>query len=364
MFQDDTFTDMEVDFERALPRDQATKRNICFDYQSGNCTRGNTCPYKHSFTNRSKMEDEVCKYWLRGLCKMGSDCIYMHEYILPKIPECFYYQRFGECSNPECVFRHVSLDDKIPECAAYRRGFCRYGPRCRLKHIKREACPNYMAGLCIEGTKCKLGHPTLKYVTEDEIKARLAKGEGIEEAGVDPMPPQPATGIICHKCGEPGHIAPECTQVGGMTRIQRTMIEVMQVVQEPCGVGCYHCAEEDHLSHECPKKRERYMQNREGLANARGDVNLEERQRPRCFRCGEEGHVNRDCPLVLAERAKGLIPNMGSRPIPGVPTRQPTAPSSSSSILGDTTAMPSYHASPFTPPAYNPSNIPAPPGMR
>eukprot|EP01064_Diplonema_japonicum_P035586 TRINITY_DN7766_c2_g2_i1.p1 TRINITY_DN7766_c2_g2~~TRINITY_DN7766_c2_g2_i1.p1 ORF type:complete len:375 (+),score=64.23 TRINITY_DN7766_c2_g2_i1:58-1125(+) len=355
MFQEERFADMEVDFERALPPEQVSKRNICFDYQSGNCTRGNLCPYKHSFTNRSKTQDEVCKYWLRGLCKMGVDCEFIHEYQMTKIPECFYYQRFGECSNPECVFRHVSMDDKVPECAAYQRGFCRYGPRCRLKHVFREACPNYMAGLCIEGSKCKLGHPSLKRVTEEEIRGRLARGEAIEEAGVEAL--QNPTGVICHKCGEPGHIAPECTQHGGMNKVQRVMIEIMQTVQEPNGVGCYHCAEEDHLSHECPKKRERYMQNREGFQNARGDFNAEERQRPRCFRCGEEGHINRDCPLVLAERAKGLIPNMGTRPAPAAPPR----PILSEGPRAEGAAAGTF----YTPPAYtNPANIPAPPGMR
>ncbi|KAJ9460537.1 Cleavage polyadenylation specificity factor CPSF30 [Diplonema papillatum] len=306
MFQDDDFNDMQVDFEKQLPVETTTKRNICFDYQSGNCTRGTTCPYKHSFTNRSRVEDEVCKYWLRGLCAMQSDCTYLHEYQSSKIPECFFFKRFGECSNPECVFQHVLLDDTIPECAAYRRGFCKYGPYCRLKHVKKEACPNWMAGFCREGNSCKMGHPQLRYYTEESIRERLQAGESIDEAVEDWM----SSGLrLCFRCGEPGHTAVHCTD-SGHSRLQKIMRALEKIVQEPQGVGCFHCKSEEHLSVECPQKKDRYMMHREGQQDARGDIRQEDKQRARCFRCGEEGHVNRNCPLALAEKAKGISPGI------------------------------------------------------
>ena len=289
--------------------------NICFDYQSGNCRRGDACPYKHTITNRSSVQNEVCKYWLRGLCKMGADCEYMHVYETSKIPECFYYQGFGECSNPECVFRHVSLDDEVPECQAYRRGFCKYGPKCRLKHLALEACPNFMAGLCIDGSKCAMGHPSNLYVTEEFIGQKMDKGEGVVEINMRPRGFRPD--FHCYVCSKPGHSVSYCGR--NMARVREVKEEIMKKCQEPDGVGCYHCKGDDHSSAECPLKKTRYLQHRhkddsDQTAGAlpgqsgRADLIKEERDRPRCHRCNEEGHVLRDCPLAKAERSSGKGP--------------------------------------------------------
>ena len=285
---------MKFDFEDALPTiagKEVVKKNICFDFQSGSCTRGDKCPFKHTITTRSRMFDEVCKYWLRGLCKKGSECEFLHEYLIEKVPECFYFSRFGECQNPECVFKHPTFDGKVPECMAYVRGFCKYGPECQLKHTRKEACPNFMAGLCIDGPKCKMGHPILKFMTKDDIDRKLsAYRKRIESTG----------GPICHKCGEPGHIAPQCQ--GAQHAVQKLIDEWTLQGKEPEGKGCYHCNTEDHGSADCPKKRQQYMRHRVGTTNARGDLPEEDRHRTRCYRCGEEGHISRDCPLAMAEK--------------------------------------------------------------
>jgi len=38
----------------------------------------------------------VCKHWLRGLCKKGDQCEFLHEYDMTKMPECYFYSKFGE----------------------------------------------------------------------------------------------------------------------------------------------------------------------------------------------------------------------------------------------------------------------------
>ena len=270
------------------------------------------CPYKHTITNKSRVSDEVCKYWLRGLCKMGEDCEFLHEHVTSKIPECFFYQGFGECSNPECVFRHNSMDEGIPECQAFRRGFCKYGPKCRLKHIKLDACPNFMAGLCVDGPECRLGHPSTLYITDDCIRQRMTDRRAIEECGLRAIK---FIQTQCGVCGTQGHSPMQCPQ--NTNKVAELKRELSKKYEEPSGIGCYHCRQEDHTSNECSRKRERYMQHRHplegdqtqlipGVQGTRADLNQEgDRARPKCHRCGEEGHVLRDCPLAKAEQAQG-----------------------------------------------------------
>ncbi|NXF71408.1 CPSF4 factor, partial [Sclerurus mexicanus] len=98
----------------------------------------------------------VCKHWLRGLCKRGDGCDFLHEYDATKMPECYFYSKFGECSNKDCPFLHVDATPRdTVGCPWYDRGFCRHGPRCKYKHTRRVMCANYLVGFCPEGPKCK-----------------------------------------------------------------------------------------------------------------------------------------------------------------------------------------------------------------
>jgi hypothetical protein len=59
----------------------------------------------------------VCKHWLRGLCKKGDNCEFLHEYNLRKMPECWFYSKYGECNNgAECI---VSISSLIKEPEAF-----------------------------------------------------------------------------------------------------------------------------------------------------------------------------------------------------------------------------------------------------
>lgn len=50
----------------------------------------------------------MCKHWLRGLCKKGDDCEFLHEFDMSKMPECYFFSKFGEFS---CL--HVTLKNVV-----------------------------------------------------------------------------------------------------------------------------------------------------------------------------------------------------------------------------------------------------------
>lgn len=77
---------------------------VCKFFLKGSCTKGSSCPYKHSKSERAV----VCKHWLRGLCKKGDSCEFLHEYDLSKMPECYFYSKFGmDCTIFSFILVHV-----------------------------------------------------------------------------------------------------------------------------------------------------------------------------------------------------------------------------------------------------------------
>nr|XP_038021529.1 putative cleavage and polyadenylation specificity factor subunit 4-like protein isoform X3 [Anas platyrhynchos] len=105
----------------------------------------------------------VCKHWLRGLCKKGNGCGFLHGYDVTKRPECYFHNKFGECSIKDCPFLHVDTTvDNSRACPWYDRGFCRNGPSCKYKHRRRVMCANYLVGFCPEGPNCKFMHADRK----------------------------------------------------------------------------------------------------------------------------------------------------------------------------------------------------------
>jgi len=128
------------------------KNEICKFFLRGTCQKGNLCPLNHGKSEKAV----VCKHWLRGLCKKGDLCEFLHEYNLKKMPECWFFTRYGECSNPECQYLHLDPNAKTKECVWYSRGFCKHGSACRHKHLKRVACPLFLTGFCPSGSLCSL----------------------------------------------------------------------------------------------------------------------------------------------------------------------------------------------------------------
>ena len=97
------------------------------------------------------------------------------------MPECFFFSKYGECSNQECPYRHVDPEKKRNECPYYARGFCRHGPKCRHRHVKKVACPNYLAGFCKEGPDCVFGHARFEIPRNDDDDDIF--GSGIDRFG-------------------------------------------------------------------------------------------------------------------------------------------------------------------------------------
>ncbi|KAJ1503508.1 Cleavage and polyadenylation specificity factor subunit 4, partial [Coelomomyces lativittatus] len=129
------------------------KAPICRNYIRGFCPLGDQCSSRHP----TKGKTVVCKHWLRGLCKKGDTCEFLHEYNMRKMPECWFFSKYKECSNAECIYLHIDPATKIKPCPWYARGFCKRGPECNHKHIKKPLCLLYVTGFCPRGPDCPDG---------------------------------------------------------------------------------------------------------------------------------------------------------------------------------------------------------------
>ncbi|KAI3645143.1 hypothetical protein MP228_011307 [Amoeboaphelidium protococcarum] len=155
--------DLHFDFEPYLKNElglyigenKRPYQEICKFYLKGNCRHGNHCQYRHIKPEKMVM----CKHWLRNLCKKGDQCEFLHEYNLKRMPECWFYANYGECTNADCIYLHIDAAKKTKECPWYNRGFCKHGPQCRNKHTRQMVCQNFMTGFCPLGPECELGHP-------------------------------------------------------------------------------------------------------------------------------------------------------------------------------------------------------------
>ncbi|CAG8684928.1 5648_t:CDS:2 [Funneliformis caledonium] len=163
---------------------------ICQDFLRGTCTKGMKCEFKHTTNFREKAV--VCKHWLRGLCKKGDQCEFLHEFNMRKMPECWFYSRYGECSNEDCMYLHIDPESKIKECAWYARGFC--------KHV---VCQLYLSGFCPKGSDCPNGHP--KY----ELPTVQRDHDGPEDDGTQKH------SMENEECGDKGHFANRCPRGQG-----------------------------------------------------------------------------------------------------------------------------------------------------
>jgi len=206
---------------------------ICKFFLKGSCMKGNSCQFRHSKNERAV----VCKHWLRGLCKKGDLCEFLHEYDMSKMPECYFFSKFGECSNNECTYLHIPPEDKLRDCPWYDRGFCKHGPRCRQKHVKKAACENYLLGFCPDGPKCKYGHPKYELPKEDDNPMR-----------------KPRTPMICHKCGSIGHKAISCPN-SGAAPAYRELPERPNSSRTLDKVVCFKCGQMGHYANLCPNKK-------------------------------------------------------------------------------------------------------------
>lgn len=196
--------DFEVENQLDIQRrddDMAEGRStdLCrFFFSPQGCAKGSRCQYRHARNDRLI----VCKHWLRGLCKKDEFCEYLHEFDLSKMPECYFFSKFGECSNTECMYRHIDPEKKRNECPYFARGFCKHGPKCRHRHVRKVACANYLAGFCKDGPECVFGHARFETPRADDDDPG-----GIDRFGFG-RPKGPAPKIIFRDIGKASHPPP------------------------------------------------------------------------------------------------------------------------------------------------------------
>ena len=243
-----------------VPRDPERSRDICIDFQYGRCTEAD-CPYRHTRVADQqalqRADSEVCKYWLRGLCTEGHNCLFLHDYVKEKVPMCIYFQKFGECGNPECVFRH-ERQTTAAICAAYLRGFCANGPDCHLRHIQQAPCLDYLRGFCPRGPECPEAHPSMDFYDEESVRARV-RAALIERTDMRKLWSYERStllkpSIVCDRCRDPGHIAPNCPNGHGGGEVLAIMKEIQEPGAPPVKDGCYSCGGLDHIARNCPKR--------------------------------------------------------------------------------------------------------------
>ncbi|XP_045839872.1 putative cleavage and polyadenylation specificity factor subunit 4-like protein [Meles meles] len=124
---------------------------VCNFFAKGLCDKGKLCPFRHN--QGEKMV--VCKHWLRGLCKKGDQCGFLHQYDVTRMPQCYFYSKFGDCNKKECSFLHVKPAFQTRDCPWYDQGFCKDGPLCKHRHVPKTMCVNYLVGFCPEGPHCQ-----------------------------------------------------------------------------------------------------------------------------------------------------------------------------------------------------------------
>ncbi|XP_053309671.1 putative cleavage and polyadenylation specificity factor subunit 4-like protein [Spea bombifrons] len=218
---------------------------VCDFFLKGVCRRGPMCPFRHL----SGEKTVVCKHWLRGLCKKGDNCEFLHEYDMDRMPECYFYSKFGECSNKDCPFLHIDPASKIKDCPWYDRGFCKHGPACKHRHTRRVMCVNYLVGFCPEGPKCKYVHPKADLVlcASDHLK-NLPQLQKHGELDVKPIAKQQPLMDLPHL----SHL----TVISMMHERFRKMQEVACCGLRPLGqVTCFKCGDRGHYANKCSKGR-------------------------------------------------------------------------------------------------------------
>ncbi|KZW04194.1 hypothetical protein EXIGLDRAFT_716195 [Exidia glandulosa HHB12029] len=85
-----------------------------------------------------------------------------------------------------------------------------------------------------------------------------------------------SAGIICHTCGQPGHIAKRCTMV---VCLMCGAKDDHITPQCPVNKVCYNCNQKGHLNRDCPNARVY-------------------RGQQKCDRCGSTNHYQNNCPLL------------------------------------------------------------------
>nr|DBA27583.1 TPA: hypothetical protein GDO54_008058 [Pyxicephalus adspersus] len=224
---------------------------VCNFFYRGLCRKSTMCPFRHLTGEKTV----VCKHWLRGLCKKGDQCEFLHEYDMGRMPECYFYSKFGECSNKDCPFLHIDPASKIKDCPWYDRGFCKHGPVCKHRHTRRVMCTNYMVGFCPEGVRCKYVHPKADLVLCSPDHPKNATAPMRLSMPSLPCDPDPAS-------KHHHNMALDLPHLSHLTVISMMQERFRKMQENPCSglrpleqVTCFKCGEKGHYANKCIKSR-------------------------------------------------------------------------------------------------------------
>ena len=145
------------------------------------------------------------------------------------MPECWFFTKLGECTNPECQYLHIDPNAKVRECAWYARGFCKHGSDCRNKHTRTAVCPSYLTGFCPKGENCSFGHPKYELPVANNLsnepqqqpseiqkqyqqQAQQQKQQKQQHGERNNNGQRSLQEVTCFKCGDKGHYANQCTK--------------------------------------------------------------------------------------------------------------------------------------------------------
>ncbi|XP_063819732.1 putative cleavage and polyadenylation specificity factor subunit 4-like protein isoform X2 [Pseudophryne corroboree] len=191
---------------------------VCDFFIRGLCRKGPMCPFRHL----SGEKTVVCKHWLRGLCKKGDHCEFLHEYDMDRMPECYFYSKFG--------------------------------PACKHRHTRRVICTNYLVGFCPEGPICKYVHPKTDLVlcSPDHLKHAAAP----QRVTVPSLPCDPEP-IVKHQA-----FLMELPHLSHLTVISMMHERFRKMHETSCGglrpleqVTCFKCGDRGHYANKCSKSR-------------------------------------------------------------------------------------------------------------
>ncbi|KAK9813147.1 hypothetical protein WJX72_009862 [[Myrmecia] bisecta] len=136
------------------------KKQICFDFTKGVCTRGANCKYSHDIAlivSVNSQERGICFDFLRGQCNRGLLCRFSHD-----------------LSNIAAQQSQINKTSKrnAPICYDFVKGLCMRGADCRYSHdinsiingsrsagnTSYEICYDFSRGRCTRGAACRYSH--------------------------------------------------------------------------------------------------------------------------------------------------------------------------------------------------------------